>query len=259
MTEATVFVFWGQSNMRGSGTNPPGDVPTYFQTRDQGVRVWNVYTKAIEYYHAGVNSDTINSGVTTPQKWGPEAQFTKLYRQQHGAEKIYILKYAIGGTQLGHTSGSDWLPSETAELFALTTTELNSLKARLTEKWLTPVVRAIVGMQGEADASTVDGGALAAAYQANKTAFYAAARTNWGDANTRFIDGRISTTARSPTLTYADTVRAAQVAAAAAEGNAAICNTDDLPLSGDALHFTAAGYVTLGERFYSAYDPLYGV
>lgn len=237
-----IVVVWGQSNARSAGTTGL-DVPPSLQSL-VGVSIWNTFTQSIEPYIAGVNSDTFSMADRYPQKWGPEAEFARLHREEYPDEPVHILKCALGGTKLGSTVGRNWLPSLN-ELFLETTVHLNTLKAALGG---TSVVSAVLGMQGEGDAAY---GYLADQYEANKIEFYTAARAQWGDANTRFVDGRINKYAVD--LPYAATVRAAQLSAAYNEVNAYLVTTDGLPLGADDLHFTAEGVVALGNRMFQAY------
>ena len=237
-----IVVVWGQSNARSAGTTGL-DVPPSLQSL-VGVSIWNTFTQSIEPYVAGVNSDTFSMADRYPQKWGPEAEFARLHREEHPGDPVHILKCALGGTKLGSTVGRNWRPSLN-ELFLETTVHLNTLKAALGG---TSVVSAVLGMQGEGDAAY---GYLADQYEANKIEFYAAARQQWGDENTRFVDGRISINAIG--LPYAATVRAAQLSAADSEMNAHLVTTDDLPLGAGGLHFTAEGVVALGNRMFHAY------
>lgn len=248
-TVAKIFATWGQSNDRGRGTTP-GVPPTgtYFLTPDPGVFIWNTFSHNWEVYVAGGNSDTVGMGDIAAQYWGPEAEFAHQHRLAHPTENVYIFKYAPGGTYLAATVGQNWLPSQ-HELFDLYTAELNLAKAALVAQGLTPVVPFIGGYQGEADTAHLP---IANLYQQNKGEFYAAARVGWGDANTRFVDARINI--NSVGLTYASVVRAAQLAAANAEGNAFLVNTDDLALNPDGLHLRPDGYVAVGARWFAMYE-----
>lgn len=247
--EASIFVQWSQSNGRASGV---GAVPAVFRTPDPGVFIWNTVAQQIEVYQAGVNSDTVNGGM--PQKWGPEAEFSRQHRAVYPDTPMYWLKYAPGGTQLGATPGDDWLPSE-HELFDTVTVELGALKAALVAQGYTPRTKLIKGIHGEADAGRQDGGIMAAAYGPNRTKLYAAQRAQWGDQDTRFVDARISK--HAPSLTYAAAVREGQLIAAANEQDAQLITLDDLALGPDLLHYGTGSIREIGRRGFEAYDGRY--
>ena len=248
MTDASIFVLFGQSNGRCSGV---GAVPIVYLSPDPGVFTWNSRTQAIELYQAGVNSDTANADV--PQKWGPEAEFSRQHRAIY-PDEMYWLKYTLGGTQLAATTGEDWLPSE-HELFDRLKAEADALKAALVAQSRVPRVRAGIIVHGEADAGRDDGGVMAAAYGDNMTQLYAAFRAEIGDQDTRFVSARLSLHATA--LPYRMAVRRGQLVAAANEGNAQLITTDDLPLGPDLLHYPSNSVREIGRRLFHAYDRRY--
>jgi hypothetical protein len=103
-------------------------------------------------------------------------------------------------------------------------------------------------MQGETDCISAP---TANAYQTNFTKFIQKIRADFANTNLPFVFGRISDSA---VMNYRAIVRAAQAAVDAADTNATMVNTDDLPLNAtDNIHYTDAGLMTLGQRFAQAW------
>lgn len=235
-TEQEVFIVAGQSNVRVTGVDT---VPTELQTPDSGVKIWNIQNQAWETYAAGSNSDTADPGLSI---YGPEGEFSRLLRAAAPGKEVYLIKYGDGNTDLE----TDWAP--TGGAYTTATGEVVAALAALTN----PAVKGILWLQGENDAT--DSG-MAAAYEANLTAFCSQARTDWSAAGAKFIISQIAK--EEPGLTFADTVRAAQVAVALAEGNAVNIFVDGFSQQVDNLHFDEAGTLSLGTSFYEAYAGTY--
>ena len=103
-------------------------------------------------------------------------------------------------------------------------------------------------MQGETDCISAP---TANAYQTNFTKFIQKIRADFANTNLPFVFGRISDSA---VMNYRAIVRAAQAAVDAADTNATMVSTDDLPLNAtDNIHYTDAGLMTLGQRFAQAW------
>lgn len=128
--------------------------------------------------------------------------------------------YPSGGTPL-HTQLMTWLAESEAELSGK--------------------LAAVVIIQGERDALYA---ATSAAFQADQEAQIAAIQAVYPDAI--FLLNRLHAQT-SPA--YNSVVRAAQEA----QTGVTLVDIDDLSLKGDLVHFTPATYITLGERFASAY------
>jgi len=100
------------------------------------------------------------------------------------------------------------------------------------------------GLWGQGETDGQDGtGAKPAAYQANLGAFFTAWRAERGDPSMFIFIIRLSA---SSGVVNAAAIRAAQDAYALTDANCLLINTDAFPLSGDGLHFTAAGAEALG-------------
>lgn len=183
--DAVLVIVAGQSNARSFDTTG-SDVPMALQFTDADIQIWNTQTNTLQTYDAGTNSDTWNSGATTPQKWGPEAGFAKDFRAAYPDRKLYIVKVAVDSTTLAAGAGDDWSPSSSSELFDDMTAEITDAVAALGS---TPDETVLLWMQGEHDALD---STEATNYGDNLVDFIAAVRTDWGDASTKVIVGRIT-------------------------------------------------------------------
>jgi hypothetical protein len=94
-----ILVLAGQSNAQVNGRTLAG-VPAYIVT-DPGVKIWDYSSAQFLTYTAGVNalqpSPNDNGG---PENWGAEAEFSYRYRQANPGRPLFIVKYAVGSTQL---------------------------------------------------------------------------------------------------------------------------------------------------------------
>lgn len=245
-----VFVFAGQSNMVATGTSA-GVVPAAIDALGPEVQIWDWTSNAFAEYVPDTNSENDNTSPETPQRWGPEGEFARLWVADNPGKTCYLIKRAQGGTSLAAGAGSDWSDSSAAELFDALKDEVALAIAALEGAGLHPNIRYICWGQGESDALDAT---KASNYQTNLTAFTAAALAEWGTANTRMGIFRISD---SVVWTFGADVRNAQVTVAAANARLDIIDTDDLPLDAGPDHYTVAGITTLGERFYDAYRSNY--
>jgi hypothetical protein len=246
-----IFVVAGQSNATGHYTTLVG-VPTYV-VADPGVQLWDYDNSEFVEYQAGVNSIQPASGnnAPTPDCWGPEAVFSYRLRQANPSKTVYLVKYAIGSTQLyDDGSGITWnagVTGTTRSLFERTENAITAAKA-ITALGLTPKVRGIIFMQGEQDAlAGSQGGPEDAAYPTNLTALLTAMRSRWGDADTRIVLGRIN-----PAWGGVGTqTRLAEEVQMDADALGAWINTDTYHLTSS--HFDNTSQPMFGSDCYDAY------
>lgn len=250
---ADLIVIAGQSNAQVNGRTLAG-VPAYIGV-DAGVKIWDYTSAQFLTYHAGVNAlqPSPNPNGTT-ENWGPDAEFSYRYRQASPSKTLFMVKYAVGSTQLQQSADglttTDWSPaSNSAEYFGQVAGAITGAKAAMVALGYVPVVRAVIWMQGEQDAGL--SGTAVSQYQTNLTAFVTAIRSRWGDANTKLIIGRIfvgwGTTADNAT------VRAAQVAVGALDTVKNFCVGNDASDVG-AGHFTDIGAAQFGRDCWYAYN-----
>jgi carbohydrate esterase-like sialic acid-specific acetylesterase len=143
---------------------------------------------------------------------------------------------------------ADWSPdSDRSEYFGQLEAILKLAKASLTREGLTPVVRAIVWMQGENEAAM--GGAVAQAYEANLREWAAAARVRWGDANTKLIIGKIFKVWGKTPADY-QAVVSAQLALSESTPNTVFISREPSP---DYGHFLPEQTIQFGQDIFDAY------
>ena len=177
-------------------------------------------------------------------------------------ETIYIAKYAVGGSGLDATFNPTWYPDAadpgtppeyTQSLYhsmlSWATNALATARQRETET----EIAGFFWMQGETDASTTD---TANRYRTNLTQFLQHVRSDLGKTNLPVVFGRISNSTNT-LMAYRSMVRLAQANVDAADANAVMVDTDDLPLSAtENIHYTDASLKVLGQRFARAWLSL---
>jgi hypothetical protein len=270
-----VFVMAGQSNMAGEGgytdymppdlnpwTLPPYDdadapCPAPYNQPLNAVKFWNYIPDVLTeygYHNPGVGNGWIplqNFYGSRTDTFGPELSFGAKIHEMYPNDEIYIVKFAIGGTNLGY----QWNPAyknNADSLYKRLTARVNAAMSDLTASGKNPTVAGMCWMQGEDDSTN---GTYAAAYADNLTNLVTSARADFLNAsNMRFVVGRI-TSMTVPYWTDTDTcnlVRNAQQTIAQRVPNSAAFNTDDLQWAIHG-HYGTQGQIGLGLRFASRF------
>jgi len=240
-----VWLLGGQSNMRGHGNPAEVTDPTY-QVRQGDVMHyhWQHNDAADDYgweqlLWGGGRTETTQEG-----GFGPELSFGRAMADEYPDERIALIKHSPGGTNL-HTQ---WDPVGGSVYAAFVSTAHDALDA-LTAQGLDFEIAGMLWMQGEADTKDA---ANAAAYEDNLNDLIAAVRTEFSTPEMPFILG----------LTYGngdytDTVRAGQLAAAAADVDVLVVNMDDRELvTYDTIHMNTASQLLFGQRLAAAYQTI---
>lgn len=245
-----VFLLAGQSNMEGLGQN--SQLSGALAAPLPGVKIWRDDVGAGRGFvdlEPGFGSGTGRTGGGS--RFGPELGFGHRLAEAFPGETIYLVKYAVGGTNLHE----QWNPETGAhfETFAEVTSralgELDSLGVDFT-------LEAMLWTQGERDTRFVN---MADAYEENLPAFIEAVRIDQHAPEMPFFLSRLSSQQTDlPAATLA-TVRAAQQATAAADPLAIMIDTDAFGMGTDNLHFNTAGMLALGEAFADRYLAQQGV
>lgn len=231
-----LVLFAGQSEMITFGLTP-ADLPAYALTPDPHVQI--LVDGAFQTMVPGVNT----GGLNTPNAWGPIVSETHNWTLAHPGETLDVILSARGSTSLTPGSLPNWSPEQPqppagiSGMFFKTTVLVNQAKA-LTGLPLSTVFWA----HGETPATDP---AQAASYGRDLTDLFAHMRSEWGA--DRIVFSEISS---QSALAYADQVRAAQMAVAAADPHVLLINTDALPLQADHLHLAASSALALGDAFY---------
>ncbi len=236
--DVDVVLLGGQSNADGRAV-----------TNDLPVELQGVQTNVL-FYHGNADGNASVPGFTLTSlqpggssgsagTFGPEVSMGYTLADALTNRQTAIIKYANGSTSLA----VNWASDSGADYRAFTNTVGRGLQA-LEDVGHTPRVIAMTWLQGERDGQD---DAHAAQYVANLTAFIARMRSLYGP-DMSFVVAQISNGGRYPAASWT-TVQQAQADVAAADTNADMFVTHDLPLKADNLHYTADGLVTIGERF----------
>lgn len=232
-------VFAGQSNIGGPFMN--ASTLTQAWTPDPLTLIWNDAAGQWAQMQPGVNTGYGDR----PNAWGPEVEFARDFRSQYPDEVLRLVKTAHGGTRLAPDWEQwhyDWSPKSDNELFDQATAILTRAGAAL--GGLRP--DAIFFGQGEEDANYAD---TSAAYGDNLQGLFAAIREEWmGDPV-----GKIGFFQINVTPAFAQQVRAGQVQVDQSDANAQSIDAGQYPTYADGLHYSAAGYDTIGSEFLRLY------
>lgn len=237
-----VFLVGGQSNADGRAA--VSGLPTSPVNLQQPQTDVDLYYK-VENQTAALT--TLRPGLSETGAFGPSITLGRRLADALAdgtTSRIALIKYANGGTNL-HTqwkAGGDATTTGDGSEYRVFQQTVTGGLAALAAAYPSAMIE-IEGMlwvQGESDNSAVN----AAAYQTNLTNFIADIRATYG-ASLRFVVSRLSIgqTGVGAELT---TIRAAQTAVAAADPLIALLDTDVFGISGDNLHFNAAGYQQIG-------------
>jgi hypothetical protein len=241
----SLVAFVGQSNALGFGLDGD-DLPEDYGKVDPSTFIWNNAEGGWEVMRPGVNTGTPNN----PGAWGPEVAFAAAWRKAHAADDgLYIVKSARGSTGLAHDPApgvNDWSPDSAGELFDATRELIDAARATLAGR--AAGVEAVFVMQGEEDGFSR---AKAEAYGESFARFRDAVRDRWMDDGAGKIGWGWIDDASTP---HGAEVRRHQAQADAADPHGLSFETADLPMQNDGLHYSAAGHIGLGERFYTLYD-----
>jgi Carbohydrate esterase, sialic acid-specific acetylesterase len=253
-----IVVVSGQSNAGDGNALTAADLPAHLVPVDQGVKIWN--GRAFVTMQNGVNTDPIAaSAPTRAATWGPHVEFAYRWRQDNPYGTLYVVHVPVGGSGLDKTAfpTACWCPPAASyrgtRLFDAVTTQLRRAKAALSR----PKVRAVLWMQGEADAN--DTLATANNYATNLPPLLSAMLTNWGDSETKILVGRIDNggveNQTGGVWHFAPPVQAAQDAVNGSLGGlvTTISTTSYSVQVGQPFHYDGNGQVSLGRDMYSAF------
>jgi hypothetical protein len=241
----------GQSNALGFLNTGPAPY-----TPDARVQIWcdtngDGVPDAWNYMLPGSNTGTL----ANPNVWGPEVEFANQWKSRNvsSSDSLWIVKAGCvkGSTGLARNDGAgvlDWSPESTAELFKTAHDTTQAAMAALAGgPYAFTAYDFCMWMQGEQDATDQT---AADNYNTNLRDLLAHVRDpTVGWSVNRVGVGRIN----APLTTYVQTVRLAQWDVSTDDpANSPGFTTKDLPLQPDSLHYTAAGHVALGRRFWDA-------
>jgi hypothetical protein len=228
MSEFKTFILAGQSNMAGLGNIT--EIPEYLlQTPSNVFYAENkTYKKFAE------------------PRFGPEITFAHEIAKAWSAEKILIVKYAVGSSSL-----LDWSPHWSYEEAKETHNEdYGSLYFKLIKyieiAWLGKEAefKGILWMQGERDAKFKN---AAVQYKNNLKTFIHKIREDLHVQDLPFIIGQVNPP--EDEFPFASVVCKAQHEIEKEIPNTKLVYTNDLQKLEDGLHYASEGLIELGQRF----------
>lgn len=239
-----LFILAGQSNAVGQVSGPPPSPhDTTYQCwfcRQGDLRWRTTLTKGFGVgLYDPVMSATDFSGTYGSESFGPELSMAAGLITEYG--DIAILKFTCGATTLQW----DWASS--GQVWSRFACRLDHAPTSLTVRGQAWEWAGMAWMQGESDVISGDH----AAYEANLTSFVSRVRAITS-ASLPIVIGRLSSGQTALDATGRNAVRAAQAAVVSGGTGLTLVDTDAIGVQGDNLHFTGAGYVSLGTAFAAA-------
>jgi len=239
-TVVPLFLFSGQSNMVGLGTN----TSQLSQEEREDVENIKIYQES-EGVHRG-EWLTLGPGFgATDNQFGVELFFGRVLADSFPDKKMAFIKDAVSGTVLGQSSG--WLPPSSGGPGTLYANMMNHIEAALesfndafdTSEYV-PKWAGFIWHQGEFDAW--NDRSLAEQYEQNLTNLISDIRAMAEDENLPAI---IPMIANNSMWQHNAIVREAEIAVAAAMENCDTTDTKDFPLS-DNIHYTTESMKRIG-------------
>lgn len=252
-TEVPLFLFSGQSNMVGLGTNS-SDLSTAQKAffPDTNIKVYLDAEGATTYMKKWSNLAAVFGGATAGQGFGPELFFGKVLNDTFPGRKFAFIKDARSGTYLG--KATEWLPPSSNNGTGGTyyTAMMGSIDAALksfntafdTAKYA-PRWAGFIWLQGEFDA--MDAG-LSNSYETNLENLIKDIRAKAAVTDLPVILPMID--AQTTWTNYAK-IWKADIAMTTKLTHVDTVSTKGLPT--DNIHYKAAGMVTIGERCAARY------
>ncbi|MBN1511100.1 MAG: hypothetical protein JXB13_03725 [Phycisphaerae bacterium] len=227
---ARVFLLAGQSNMRGHGSNSEL-LPPYAEAQTN-VALWN----------RTVWIDLAPGFGRTTNEFGPEVSFGYTVKRALPPDRIFLVKYAIGGTALYN----DWAPPDGRQ-YTVFTNIAHAALANLDANGVDYEISAMLWLQGESDAHEGQG----AAYEANLRHFISEMRSFFKVPDLPFYIARVRT--YYGTAEQSGLVRTAQVVVAESTINVEWFDTDSYnPLINNG-HYNTDGQISIGIDFANTY------
>jgi hypothetical protein len=243
-TEVPLFLFSGQSNMVGLGTN----------TADLTAEQKKAYPDIRIYLDAEGDAAKLKKWSTlgpgfggTSTQFGPELFFGKVLADSFPGRKFAFIKVARSGTYLG--KATEWLPPSSnggkggtyyTAMMASIDAALKAFPSAFDTSLYTPRWAGFLWLQGEFDAMDAT---LANQYETNLANLVKDIRAKAGVANLPVVLPMIDV---QPIWTNNAKIRAADVALTKSLTHVDTVDTKGLPT--DNIHYKAAGMLIIGQR-----------
>lgn len=254
-----VFLIGGQSNATGQGY--VRNIPRSFEV---DTTVMFYYSRYLNGGKGGERWRPLCQASESEDKFGVELSLGTCLHNEYPDRNIALIKHALSGSNLYEQWNPGNRKGETrGEEYAKFIETVKSGLAQLREKGYTPILRAMVWQQGEADARDIAGMDRSRLYGINLNNFIQQVRLDLGAEDLLFVYGSVMPMAASR-FTGRDLVRNAQKEVAEGSGSslslpgAIWINADDLqmrcsdymtPMPEDDVHLGTYGVLGLGRRF----------
>lgn len=268
-----VFLLAGQSNMSGVGgysgyikNSPPWSDPPYDRADVPCPAPYNVPLAAVRFWDFGygkklpdfVNEPEAGNGWVDLQpgfgyrsdQFGPELSFGRRLHELFPNDEIYLIKHAIGGTNLANDWNSN--PAAMGPQYRTFQTRVKAALADLKKAGKKPTVVGMIWMQGENDTTVPE---QAKAYPENLRRLIVKVRSDFDAPDMKFVAGRISTMSkRWATPENLALVRKTQEDISRLAKNTSWIDTDDLSWAYYG-HYGTKGQIELRLRFANEFAP----
>ena len=257
--EVDVYLIGGQSNASGQGY--VRNIPKTFKV---STSVKFFYSK---YLNGGKGAGVLGPLCQASETWdkfGPELSLGTALQKYYPHTKIVLVKHALAGSNLY----AQWNPgNREGEKRGIEFTKwldtVNAALEALKKQGHTPIIRAMVWQQGEADARYDAGDANSKKYGENLKNFILQVRQLLNAPDMLFVYGEVMPM-EAERFSHRSEIRQAQIDVAEASksplsvDNAFLVEGDDLqmrrtdyktPFPNDDVHLGTYGLLTLGERF----------
>ncbi len=262
-TPVQVFIVAGQSNAKGYN-----NIGEYRSGRVEFPRDHRFQPNVL-FWESGEEWSALS--IPDSGAFGPEIGFAYDQAVKKPAERIAIIKYAVGGTGIARSSdyrdyipalkdfndeGNNWYPPTAGRkaglLYQRLMKNVRDALAALDRKQIRWELAGCLWMQGEHEAGISR--KMAEDYDKLLSSFMSAVRTDLNAPALPFVVGEVN----SHKWAYGMIVRTKQALVCRQDRHAVLVTTTDLPRegSGGAAHFDADGMLVLGSRFATALNRL---
>ncbi len=264
-TPVQVFIVAGQSNAKGYNNAVEYRSGRVDFPRDRRLQ------PDVLFWENGAGWSALS--ILDSGAFGPEIGFAFDQAAKRPAERIAIIKYAVGGTGIARSSdyhdyiaalkdfndqGNNWHPPTAGRkagvLYQRLIRDVRDALAALDKKHIRWRLAGCLWMQGEHEAGISH--KMAEDYDKLLSSFMSAVRTDLNTPVLPFAVGEVN----SHNWAYGEIVRKKQVLVCQQDRHAVLVTTTDLSRkgSGGAAHFDADGMLVLGSRFATALSRLSG-
>lgn len=240
-----IYVIAGQSNAQGQANAFTADAP--YRNSDVLPRemMWNNNVGTFQTLLMGVNNQGEGTTAGETNNQGPEMSMLYNLAQAGGGDSVYVVKYAVGATQLtfsGSGATQDWNVKSPGELFSALLNRVAAAKTVLISKGKSVTIGGFLWVQGESDGWINQ---TATQYQTDLQALYDSVRIVWNNSTLPIVIGEESIKQGNVTPASRDSIRLGQVNFVAANPAARIINMDAFNLI-DPYHYNNDGQEYLG-------------